>query len=50
VVSTGSGRSYALDTKAARTSLKDDTSRFSTDLMYKDVEHPTTLGRQLACR
>lgn len=48
VVSTGSGRSYAIDTKAARQVLANNYQPgFTTDLMYKDVDIATTLGRQL---
>ena len=48
VASTGSGRSFALDTKAVRHVLANDYQPgFTTDLMYKDVDIATTLGRQL---
>jgi 3-hydroxyisobutyrate dehydrogenase-like beta-hydroxyacid dehydrogenase len=48
VASKGSGRSYALDTKAVRQILANDYKPgFAMDLMYKDVDIATTLGRQL---
>lgn len=48
VVSTASGRSYALDTKAVRQILASNyRPGFSTDLLYKDVDIATTLGRAL---
>jgi 2-hydroxymethylglutarate dehydrogenase len=48
VVSTGSGRSYALDTKAVRQILADNYQPgFTVDLLYKDVNIATTLGREL---
>lgn len=48
VVGTGSGRSFALDTKAVRHVLANDYKPgFTTDLLYKDVDIATTLGKQL---
>lgn len=48
VCSTGSGRSFALELKAKKVILADDyRPGFSTDLMYKDLDIATTLGRQI---
>lgn len=48
VVSKSSGRSFALDTKAVRHILaKNFRPGFTTDLLYKDVDIATSLGRQL---
>jgi 3-hydroxyisobutyrate dehydrogenase len=48
VVSTGSGRSYAIDTKAVRQILANNyRPGFTTDLLFKDVDIATTLGHQL---
>jgi 3-hydroxyisobutyrate dehydrogenase-like beta-hydroxyacid dehydrogenase len=48
VCSTGSGQSYALNMKGTRIILADNFKPgFTTDLMYKDVDIATTLGRQL---
>lgn len=48
VCSTGSGRSYALDVKGAKIVLANNyTPGFTADLMYKDLDIATTLGRQL---
>ena len=48
VISTGSGESYALRTKAVRHILAGNYQPgFTTDLLYKDVDIATTLGRQL---
>ncbi len=47
VVSKSSGRSFALDTKAVRQILAGNYQPgFTTDLLYKDVDIATTLGRQ----
>ena len=47
VVSRSSGRSFALDTKAVRQILaRSYRPGFTTDLLYKDLEIATTLGRQ----
>ena len=48
VCSTGSARSYALDKKATAIVLSDNYKPgFTTDLMYKDLDIATTLGRQI---
>lgn len=48
VCSTGSARSYALEKKATQIVLADDyRPGFTADLMYKDLDIATTLGRQL---
>ncbi len=48
VASKSSGRSFALDTKAVRHILAGNYQPgFTTDLLYKDVDIATTLGRQL---
>lgn len=48
VVSKGSGDSYALHTKAVRHILANNYQPgFTVDLLYKDVDIATTLGRQL---
>lgn len=48
VVSKGSGRSFALDTKAVRHILANNYQPgFTTDLLYKDVDIAYALGRQL---
>lgn len=48
VVKASSGRSYAVEFKAERLVLANDyRPGFTTDLMYKDLDIATTLGRQI---
>ncbi|MHB1160706.1 MAG: NAD(P)-dependent oxidoreductase [Chloroflexota bacterium] len=48
VISKSSGRSFALDTKAVRHILpRNYQPGFTTDLLYKDVDIATSLGRQM---
>lgn len=48
VIGKGSGRSFALDTKAVRSILANNyVPGFTTNLLYKDLDTATSMGREL---